>query len=278
MSMKMTMSWLDLRIDLRSSDDISPLLQQFDNRYQITRFIRQQLTIETLPQCKADIICFEYDYPDIPSLNLLQEMHNLYPDSPILMFTEQHSEALAVWAFRTGVWDYFVLPLSESAIAEVINSLSNANEFCFSLRQQFEQSGHVRLPDEVRFRAPPVSQQQLQPALNYLEIHYSQKMTEEDLAKLCSLTVSQFSRQFKQAFDITFQEYLVNYRLTESARLLQNPAASISDIAYSVGFNDPSYYARAFKKHLGVTPSRFRQLLKENNQPDAVACELLKTA
>ena len=266
-----SVSWLDLR----NCNEASQLAEAFSEHYDYDLYKRYEIDQEMLYECKADLICFEYDYPDIHSLHLLQQMHVIHPDCPILMFTEQHSEALAVWAFRTGVWDYHVTPLSDAAVAEVTNSLQNARCFRCAVREQNGSVATARLPDEVRFRAPPDDKQQLQPAMTYLDIHYSEKLSEDKLAGMCNLTNSQFSRLFRKCFNITFQEYLVRYRLKESTRLLLNPIASIADVAYSVGFNDPSYYARAFKKHLGVSPSQFRQLLKDNQKVEGLTGELL---
>ncbi|WP_296058546.1 response regulator transcription factor [uncultured Amphritea sp.] len=274
MSIDLTLSWIDLRI----STERSELLRQFQNRYLVSYLRRYQLNSENSSSYEADVICFEYDYPDIPSLNLLQEVREALPCCPIVMFTEQHSEALAVWAFRTGVWDYFVLPLAENGIDEVFMSIEQATEVCVSQRPQFKKSVHVMLPDEVRFRRSPENEKLLQPAISYLEGHFREKITEERLALLCKISVSQFSRTFRQTFDVTFQEYLVRFRLNESARLLRNPSASIADIAYLVGFNDPSYYARAFKKHFGVTPSRYRQCLKGDRTSMEQSDQLLRTA
>ena len=47
----------------------------------------------------------------------------------------------------------------------------------------------------------------------------------------------------------------VRVRLREASRLLQNPQASVSEVAYAVGFNDMSYFSRMFKRHFGVAPS-----------------------
>ncbi|WP_432473207.1 helix-turn-helix domain-containing protein [Amphritea sp. HPY] len=255
----LSISWLDLRNDTSESK----LAVSFSDAFEFQLFQRHQVSQDSLQQCRADIICFEYDYPDIPSLNLLQQMRKVCPDCPILMFTEQHSEALAVWAFRTGVWDFHVTPLSQTDVLEVESSLQNARCFRHEVGDRLPDGNEVRLPDEVRFRAPRQDKSVLQPAINYLEIHYNSKISEETLAGLCELSPSKFSRLFRQTFDITFQEYLIRYRLKQSCRLLLNPVASIADVAYSVGFNDPSYYARIFKKYIGQSPSVFRQQLQE---------------
>lgn len=267
----LSISWFDMR----NSAEQSKLIGAFADSYEYRIYYRHQINQDSLIDCGADIICFEYDYPDIPSLNLLQLARRKFPDIPLLMFTEQHSEALAVWAFRTGVWDYHVTPLSDTDIAEVVNSLQNARCFRNAVRDHIAVGNEIRMPDEVRFRAPRGDEQVLQPAINFLEIHYNDKISEERLAGLCDLSPSKFSRLFRQTFDITFQEYLIRYRLNQSCRLLLNPVASIADVAYSVGFNDPSYYARIFKKQLGVSPSAFRQQLQENGPLEKIPGELL---
>ena len=60
----------------------------------------------------ADMICVHFDRPDTPGLRLLLEIKRTTPTIPISMFTVQHSEELAVWAMRSAVWEYMVLPLS----------------------------------------------------------------------------------------------------------------------------------------------------------------------
>ena len=69
-----------------------------------------------------------------------------------------------------------------------------------------------------------------------------------------------FSRCFKKEIGITLQEYLVRLRIREALRLLDNPNASITDIAFTVGFNDTSYFSRTFKKYMNYSPSEFRSI------------------
>ena len=94
--------------------------------------------------------------------------------------------------------------------------------------------------------------------MNYIDSHLSDKITESQLANLCSMSPYRFSRLFKQHSNYTFQEYLLQHRIDEAARLLANPKTSITDIAYAVGFNDASYFTRAFKRYKGLSPSDFR--------------------
>ena len=70
-----------------------------------------------------DMICMHFDCPDLSGLNLLQEIKFKSPSIPITMFTVQHSEELAVWAMRSRVWEYVVLPLSAAEISRYLSAL-----------------------------------------------------------------------------------------------------------------------------------------------------------
>jgi AraC-like DNA-binding protein len=82
-----------------------------------------------------------------------------------------------------------------------------------------------------------------------------------------------FSREFKKTFGKTFRDYLIDYRLKEACRLLENPAATITDVTYAVGFNDPSYFSRVFKQRFGVTPSLMVGTKDILSQMDTVGLE-----
>jgi AraC-like DNA-binding protein len=71
------------------------------------------------------------------------------------------------------------------------------------------------------------------------------------------MSPSHFSRAFKKQYDLTFQEFLLRYRVFQACTFLNVSAASIADVAYSVGFSDPSYFTRVFKRYIGVAPSEF---------------------
>jgi len=65
----------------------------------------------------------------------------------------------------------------------------------------------------------------------------------------------------KAELGITFTTYLKKLRLTESARLLtENPAATVAEVAYSVGYGNVSYFNKLFKEEYGCTPKTFRSV------------------
>ena len=123
------------------------------------------------------------------------------------------------------------------------------------------QRRHSRTPRSPKSIARTVSQGQhpstLAAAISYVEAQFRTKVTSAKAASLCGLSAFQFSRVFKETYAITFQEYLLRFRIREACRLLKNPAAQVADVAHLVGFNDPSYFCRIFKRYTAVSPSHF---------------------
>ena len=74
------------------------------------------------------------------------------------------------------------------------------------------------------------------------------------------MSASHLIRCFKKHLSCTPHEYLLQYRLRQSKRLLQATEDSIEEIADACGFNSASHFARAFKAVNGMTPTAFRAL------------------
>jgi AraC-like DNA-binding protein len=210
----------------------------------------------------ADAICMDYDYPDIPGLSLLKQTKKLYPSTPIIMLTVQHSEELAVWSFRASVWDYLVKPVSLRDANRCLDGLIKVLEIRDAQRDRAITACSPPLPREARFR-PSGGGSHVSPALAYISSNFCRKIQEKDVASICSLSPYRFSRVFKTEVGVTFQEYLVRFRLDEACRLMMNPAASLTDIAYTVGFNSPSYFSRAFRQVFATSPSDYRETITE---------------
>ncbi len=114
-------------------------------------------------------------------------------------------------------------------------------------------------PDEIRIKD----------AISFIETHYSEPIMLEDIAESIHISKSECCRCFKRAVDMTPIEYLMKYRILQSAEMiLKNDRSftSISDLAYSVGFNNASYYNKLFKQYFGCTPSQYRNNSKTEHR------------
>lgn len=268
---KKVLLWVDLSLRKESR----PVHREFEPFFEIRPSLRQ-VSIDTQVR-KPDVVCFNYDYPDKAGLELLVRTKTEHPSIPILMLTVQHSEELAVWAFRARVWDYFVKPLDDEEIAACSDALDRIGRQ--DGRRPVRELPDLPAENRVLRNSNPVAA--LLPATEFVSANLGDKITEARVAGLCNMSIYRFSRQFHAAFGQTFQSYLLEQRITKACQLLSAPGVRISDVAMLVGFNDPSYFSRIFRRMHGMTPKQWqhRQLHQsEQHEHDDTGLRLALTA
>ncbi len=94
-------------------------------------------------------------------------------------------------------------------------------------------------------------------AIAFVASHYPDKFPASAVARHCGLSRFQFSRAFHATFHITYREYLLRYRVRAACQALTRHYDSVTAIAYAVGFHDGSYFARMFRRYIGMLPSQY---------------------
>lgn len=95
-------------------------------------------------------------------------------------------------------------------------------------------------------------------AISYIEDHYLEQVTLEEIATKSDISVRHLNRLFRAYYLTTPIAYLQRLRLERACTLLQQPNLSITEISYQSGFNDSNYLTRQFKKMYGMSPKSFR--------------------
>jgi YesN/AraC family two-component response regulator len=245
--------WLDMTVSVRGAGAPSG----FENAFEIQHRSPLASIHSDVDRLKPVVAFFDFDFPTKPGLQLLRDTKREFPSLPLVMLTVQHSEALAVWAFRSRVWDYMVKPIPRSEVERCVHSLE---EMLVLRRSQATRTAAIpgaTIPEEHRSAVRDLGSLTLAAAVSYVEQNYSSKITSAQAAALCGLSAFQFSRSFKDTYDVTFQEYVMRFRIREACRLLRNPAAQVADVAALVGFGDPSYFCKIFKRYTDTSPSQF---------------------
>ncbi len=247
-----TLIWFDMTIATRNAEADRIFRDHFDIRY-----CSNPNRPEDTPQLESAVaICFEFDYPDRPGLSLLRSTKERYPHIPIVMLTAQHSEQLAVWAYRNRVLDYLLKPVSEKDFLRC-NELLQAVQTAENRQNKRPIIDHQsNIPVEI-----PVGQRtgnvRLAPAVHFVEKNFRCKTRVSEIAELCGMSSFHFSHAFTETFSLTFQEFVLRYRVFEACKELRHPNVPVANVAYSVGFNDPSYFARVFRRFVGLSPSEY---------------------
>jgi AraC-like DNA-binding protein len=95
--------------------------------------------------------------------------------------------------------------------------------------------------------------------MEYLHAHFRESIPLETVAALLPLTVPAFCRFFKRITRKTFNAYLHEYRVYQACLLLQDHQLSIGEVAYQVGYQQPAYFNRQFKRITGQTPGAYQR-------------------
>lgn len=244
--------WVDLTVSSRHAE----LPDVFTESCDIRICSNPNLLFEDIEKGGINGVCFDIDYPDRHGLELLQKTKSSFPSLPVLFITLQHSEALAVWAFRSRVLDYLVKPIARRELQRSLQALRRMSDVCPTQRGRKPLDFLADIPPEVPHRSR-VNDVSLMPAVYFVKQKFRERIRSEDVAAACEMSTFRFSRAFHETFGLTFQDYVLRYRILEACRLLRHPEASVTKVAYSVGFNDASYFSRAFRRFIGTSPSAY---------------------
>ena len=99
----------------------------------------------------------------------------------------------------------------------------------------------------------------LTPVLQYLQEHYREKITLDELAERFFINKYYLTRRFKEEYGITISDYILSLRIREAKEILRFSGDSLETIAERCGFYDLAYFSRKFKKAEGISPSAFRK-------------------
>jgi two-component system response regulator YesN len=96
-------------------------------------------------------------------------------------------------------------------------------------------------------------------AISYINENYANRIALQDVAQYTCLSPNYLSQLFKQETGKSFLEYLTHCRVEAAKKLLVQSSLTISEIAFKLGYDMPSYFSEVFKKSEGLTPSQYRK-------------------
>ncbi|MBN1814567.1 MAG: helix-turn-helix domain-containing protein, partial [Anaerolineae bacterium] len=96
-------------------------------------------------------------------------------------------------------------------------------------------------------------------AVAYFQQNYDHALSRWEVAEAVGVSESYLSRVFSQELGLSPWEYLNRYRIFQAKRMLRHTSGSVKTVAHRVGFRDPAYFSRVFRKLTGFSPSAYRE-------------------
>jgi YesN/AraC family two-component response regulator len=171
---------------------------------------------------------------------------------PVILLTAKASGESKIEGLETGADDYLTKPFDKR---ELRVRLKNLIEQRRKLQEKFRREIIVQ-PGEIT--ATSIDEQFLQRAVNAVEKHISDPDFDTTaFAKEVGVSRMLLNTKIKALTGQTTGEFMRTLRLKRAVQLLQKNSGNISEIAYEVGFQNLSYFAKTFRAQFGISPSRF---------------------
>lgn len=168
-------------------------------------------------------------------------------------------------AIRLKLYEFFIL------LNRYLNKESQMKhpvpDYLFNELKNIESRGEARtyihrylfgIMEEIEEQKMNKTPAILDKAVKYIQDNYAEGITLEEVAFEIGFSTYYFGKMFKKTFKSSFTDYLSNVRINQAKLLLRNPDLTIKDITYDIGFMDPNYFTRVFKKSEGLTPTEYR--------------------
>ncbi|MEY8392417.1 response regulator [Lachnospiraceae bacterium] len=214
--------------------------------------------LEEIRLLNPDIVFTDIRMPGMTGLELLGQI----TDDPsltakVVIISGYADFEYARTAMRKGSCDYLLKPIKQEDLNNILNKLYDAHT-----PSETENKGPLSKEDLF-------SQPSLQSILEEMKLDYNKDISLTKLAKKYGISPGYLSMQIKQELGISFSEFITTKRMQKAKELLQNETFSVSEVATAVGYHDYFYFTKAFKKMLGISPSKYRKDLKRNDSEHA---------
>ena len=196
--------------------------------------------VERARQIQPQLVLMDIEMPVMNGLDAAAIIHKAMPETHIVFLTAFDRFDYAVGAMRAGGTDYLVKPFDSAQITACLRKLNLLPESRPAVCG--DKPGNAFC---TQFSV-------------WLEHHYMQDVSLDQAAEAMGMSAFYFSRFFRTSYNQTFLEYLTAYRIDRAVELLQQTDIPVREIAVRVGYTDANYFTKVFKRHLGVTPTEYR--------------------
>ena len=213
----------------------------------------------------ADLILMDIEMPGMNGLDAARAVLAQRPGCRVIFVTAYSLFQYAHEAVHLGACDYLLKPVDpdelEASIRRAIRQIETERKLEALAPVQPEPEAPAAPDEEATHGGDESSQNALVMAhvRRYLEDNYMFDISLDSVGEILHISPAYLSAQFKKYQKMNFLDCLTELRINAAKELLNDPFRSSAEVASMVGYEDASYFARAFKKRTGVTPTQYRR-------------------
>ena len=225
-----------------------------------------------------DVVITDICMPFLDGLELAKLVYERFPETIVVVLTGFSEFSYAQKAIRYHVHDYLLKPVDPD---ELEASVRRAMRQIETERKLEELAAAQPKPEQTETEEEaedaPEESENSQTALvmahvrRYLEDNYMFDLSLDSVGEILHISPAYLSAQFKKYQKMNFLDCLTELRINAAKELLADPFRSSAEVASMVGYEDASYFARAFKKRTGMTPTQYRRQAGQKAKADPEA-------
>ena len=265
---------------VEDNDDLRTFLYTIlSHRYNILVAENGKVGLEKATAEQPDFIITDVTMPEMDGLTMVHQIKQ-NPDIchiPIVVLSAKASLEDRLQGLKEGIDDYITKPFSATYLRQRIENIIaqrsmlqrtwlgqlGGSENALSDNAHYTEETKAEAPQrEYRLEAPEIvdtDQEMMEQLMQYLESHISdQDLKIEDMADAVNLGRTVFYGKIKSIVGMAPFDFLRHIRMQRAEDLISRSQMNISEVAYAVGFTDPKYFTKCFKKETGMTPTEYR--------------------
>lgn len=208
---------------------------------------------ELFHRLKPDIVITDIR---MPGLNGIEMLGRINPAAALIL-TGYSDFSYAKEAIKLGVKDYILKPVDDD---EFYSALKKISEKLLQMRAEITKFREYAQQPEGDKQDYYINQ-----TIGYIQLKYASDISLRDVSEHVGITESYLSHLFKSKTGYSYLEYLRQHRIKKALELMRNQSRRINEVARDTGFRDMSYFSSLFKKYVGVSPSQYRNGIKQED-------------
>jgi ligand-binding sensor domain-containing protein/signal transduction histidine kinase/DNA-binding response OmpR family regulator len=224
------------------------------NEYRVIEAENGKAAYELAKDFNPELIISDIMMPLMDGLELCSRLKNNLHTSHIIVVLLTARTSVENWieGLETGADDYISKPFDLNLLRVRIKQLIESRR---RLKKHF---GKDLTLDNLDSSVSPTDEQFIKKALEVVEQNFSNpEFGVEEFVSKMFVSHSLVHKKLSAITDQSAGDFITSFRLKKAAQLLRRPEMNVSEIAYEIGFNDPKYFSRQFKKYFGTTPSEY---------------------
>lgn len=219
------------------------LLEEQDGFEVIGIYDNAMSSLSDMAEKQPNVLITDIKMPEYSGLDLIEKIREKDKNLYIIILSGYGSFKYAQRAIRSGVYRYLTKPTNPRELISVLREIELKIEGVNRTVSKSEENESVEVGNLL-----------IRKALDYIELHYAEKIGLKTLSDALYISPNYFSDLFRRHMKVKFSDFLIEYRLKKACILLKKPEYKVSEISEMVGFRDSTYFSTVFKKTYNLTP------------------------